>query len=76
MKKKKNKKDDLEEEISKLYKDDLEEEISKLYYDLIYKIITLPDDLLGSVASRIIWLNNLLDRAITQKQLEEFINYM
>lgn len=52
---------------------DLEEEISKLYYDLIYKIITLPDDLPGSVASRVIGLNNLLDHAITQKQLDEKI---
>ena len=53
--------------------DNLEEEISKMYYDLIYKIILLPDDLPGSLASRIIGLNNLLDHVIIKKQLDEKI---
>lgn len=53
--------------------DNLEDEISKMYYDLVYKIILLPDDLPGSLASRIIGLNNLLDHAIIEKQLDKKI---
>ena len=54
--------------------DDLEEEISKLYYDLIYKIITLPDNLPGSVAINIIGLNNVLNYVIAKQKLDEEIS--
>lgn len=52
---------------------DFEKEISELYYKLIHKIITLPDDLPGSVAINIIGLNNVLNYVIAKQKLDEKI---